>query len=326
MPEPSEEHPGAVRPAALADPPGAVRPTEREYRLLAEIEKSRARCRALERRNAELTARDRELTALYGVLAAELEETNRGVVALYSEEHQLALTLQRTFLPATLPEHSAADLAVRYLPAARESEIGGDFYEAVGTPGGLLMAVGDVAGHNLQAAMVMGELRHALRAYANEGHPPHVLLELLDGLLGRHRPGWTATVCIALLESGTGLLHVANAGHLPPLLVAPGGGARFVHAHGPLLGLGLPQPRASRHEVASGAGLLMVTDGLVETRGISLDDSLEELRRAAEAGPGEPEALCDLLLETFGAHQEDDTVVFAARLTRAGAEPGPDTA
>ncbi|MFC9330082.1 PP2C family protein-serine/threonine phosphatase [Kitasatospora sp. NPDC057015] len=299
--------------------PGVPRPggraAARERELLAAVEESRARCRELRRRNAHLRAENRDMTARYAVLSAELEETNRGVVALFSEEHQFALSLQRTFLPAGLPEWPGVDLAVRYLPAAAENEIGGDFYEAVATPDGLLMAVGDVAGHNLQAAMVMGELRHALRAYANEGHPADVLLERLDALLGRHRPGWTATVCVALLESATGLLHLANAGHLPPLLLGADGRARYVHDHGPLLGLGLPQPPATRHEVGPGDRLVMVTDGLVETRGVGLDDSLEEFRRAAAAGPQDPEALCDLLLEGFGTHQEDDTVVFAARLT-----------
>ncbi|GHH66306.1 hypothetical protein GCM10018781_20040 [Kitasatospora indigofera] len=300
--------------AEEADPSADGVPSARERELLAALQDARARCRESERCLAELREKHREATARYSVLSAELEETNRGVVALYSEEHQFALTLQRTFLPATLPDWPGVDLAVRYLPAATENEIGGDFYEAVATPDGLLMAVGDVAGHNLQAAMVMGELRHALRAYANEGHPADVLLERLDALMGRHRPGWTATLCVALLESGTGLLHLANAGHLPPLLIGPDGRARYVHEHGPLLGLGLPQPPAGRHEVAPGSRLVMVTDGLVERRGVDLDRSLERLRLTAAAGPAEPEALCDHLLDGFGTPQEDDTVVFAARL------------
>ncbi|QMU77108.1 serine/threonine-protein phosphatase [Streptacidiphilus sp. PB12-B1b] len=260
----------------------------------------------------------RRLRKLNAELLAELEETNRGVVALYREEHQLALTLQRTFLPEHLPRLPGIELAVRYLPAATQTEIGGDFYEAIDTPGGLLLAVGDVMGHSLQAAVVMGELRHALRAFATEDHPPHVLLERLDTLLSRHRPGWTATVCVALLEPGTGRLRIANAGHPLPLLRTGPGRAEFVTEHGPLLGLGLPQPVGTSHRLAPGASLLMVTDGLIEKRGTPLPEALESLRRAAADGPWDCEALCDALLEGFGAQQRDDIVVFAARRAETG--------
>ncbi len=266
---------------------------------------------------SELTRLDCEvsrLSKLNSDLLAELEETNRGVVALYSEEHQLALTLQRTFLPETLPQVPGVQLAVRYLPAASQTEIGGDFYEAVDTPAGLLLAVGDVMGHSLQAAVVMGELRHALRAYAAEDHPPHILLERLDALLSRHRPGWTATVCIALVEPGGSGLRIANAGHPPPLLRTASGRTAYVHEHGPLLGLGLTQPESTHHRLTPGSSLLMVTDGLVEKRGTPMAEAMERLRRTTAAGPWDCEALCDTLLDTFGAHQRDDIIVFTARL------------
>ncbi|QMU80349.1 serine/threonine-protein phosphatase [Streptacidiphilus sp. PB12-B1b] len=251
---------------------------------------------------------------MYAELTAELEETNRGVVALYDEEHKLALTLQRTFLPDRLPDTPGVELAVRYLASASQTEIGGDFYEAVHTPAGLLLAVGDVAGHSLQAAVVMGELRHALRAYAAEGHPPHTLLERLDHLLVQHQPGWTATVCIALLEPGNDRIHLANGGHLPPLLVSPDGEATQLRGHGPLLGLGLPQPTATAHAIAPGGRLVMITDGLIETRTSDIVDRLDTLRRAVADGPAEPDALCTALLETFGNDQEDDIIIFAARM------------
>ncbi|WP_372481833.1 PP2C family protein-serine/threonine phosphatase [Streptomyces fuscigenes] len=98
----------------------------------------------------------------------------------------------------------------------------------------------------------MGELRHALRAYAAQNHPPHILLQHLDHLLGLHQPGWTATVCIALVEPGNARVHVANAGHLPPLLIDPRGAPHYVIEHGPLLGLGLRQPIATTHAVEAG--------------------------------------------------------------------------
>ncbi|MCX4579925.1 serine/threonine-protein phosphatase [Streptomyces sp. NBC_01571] len=102
--------------------------------------------------------------------------------------------------------------------------------------------------------MVMGELRHALRAYAAQDHPPHILLEHLDHLLGLHQPGWTATVCIVLIEPGNTGLRVANGGHLPPLLLAPSAASRYLREHGPLLGLRLPQPPAVSHSVEPAAG------------------------------------------------------------------------
>ncbi|MFC1408513.1 PP2C family protein-serine/threonine phosphatase [Streptacidiphilus sp. N1-12] len=306
----------AIRTALLAEDSGtsAIQDLQAQTRdLIAALEESHAQRDQLEALNRELQETNEGVIAMYTELSAELEETNRGVVALYGEEHTLALTLQRTFLPASLPSTPGVELAVRYLASTSQAEIGGDFYEAVHTAGGLLLAVGDVVGHSLQAAVVMGELRHALRAYAAEDSPPHVLLEKLDRLLAQHQPGWTATVCIVLVDQGTGTIQVANAGHLPPLLIDADGHATYLREHGPLLGMTLPQRPATTYPLIPGSRLLMVTDGLIETRTSDLSERLDALRRSAAAGPGEPEALCDSLLETFGSPQDDDIIVFAAR-------------
>ncbi|MFJ2395595.1 PP2C family protein-serine/threonine phosphatase [Streptomyces sp. NPDC087843] len=278
--------------------------------LIAALQEAHAQRDELERLNEELTETNAGVMALY----AELTVEHKDVVERFGQEHELALALQRTFLPATLPRIPGTEIAVRYLPAASTTEIGGDFYEAIDTERGLLLAVGDVVGHSLQAAMVMGELRHALRAYAAQDHPPHILLQHLDHLLGLHQPGWTATVCIVLIEPGNARVHVANAGHLPPLLLAPGAAPRYLREHGPLLGLRLPQPAAVSHSVEPGSRLLMITDGLVETRDSNLYERLELLSGAAAVGPEEPDALCTKLLENFGEDSEDDIIVFAARL------------
>ncbi|MEU6313300.1 SpoIIE family protein phosphatase [Streptomyces sp. NPDC047014] len=281
--------------------------------LMAALEEAHAQRDELERLNEELTETNAGVMALY----AELTVEHKDVVERFSQEHELALMLQRTFLPASLPRSPGVELAVRYLPAVTTAEIGGDFYEAVDTPDGLLLAVGDVAGHSLQAAVVMGQLRHALRAYAAQGHPPHVLLKHLDHLLRLHQPGWTTSLCIALIEPGNRRLHLANAGHLPPLLLPPGGPPRFLREHGPILGIGLPHPPASTHEIEPGSRLLMITDGLVETRADDLYERLDLLAATAEAGPHEPEALCALLVDTFAAEPDDDIIVFTARLSPA---------
>ncbi|ARF63940.1 hypothetical protein B1H20_23105 [Streptomyces violaceoruber] len=236
----------------------------------------------------------------------------------FNEEHALALALQRTFLPDRLPDTPSTTLAVRYRPASDHAEIGGDFYEALQTPAGLLLAIGDVAGHSLVAATVMGEIRHALRAYALEGHPPHHVLERLDALLSHTRPGLTVTLCLVLVEPDGGRVHIANAGHIPPLLLGPEGGAVYLVDHGPLLGLRLPHPPAHVHPVAPGARLLLITDGLVEVRNQDLDHSLTAFLDAAVSGPRELEDLCDFLLGSFGEGKEDDIALLALHLDGTG--------
>lgn len=294
-----------------AGPASAIDDLQAQTRdLIASLEEAHAQRDELERLNEELTETNAGVMAMY----AELTVEHNDVVERFSQEHELALTLQRTFLPATLPQVPGAELTVRYLPAAATTEIGGDFYEAVDTRQGLLLAVGDVVGHSLKAAMVMGELRHALRAYAAQDHPPHILLQHLDHLLALHQPGWTATVCIVLVEPANTRLHVANAGHLPPLLINPDGTHHYLSEHGPLLGLGLPQPAAATHPVTPGSRLLMITDGLVETRDTTLDERLALLAATAAAGSAQPDALCTELLDTFGTEPEDDIIVFTARL------------
>lgn len=282
--------------------------------LIAALEEAHAQRDELERLNEELTETNAGVMALY----AELTVEHKDVVKRYGEEHELALTLQRTFLPATLPEKPGVELAVRYLPATATAEIGGDFYEAVDTPHGLLLAVGDVAGHSIQAAVVMGQLRHALRAYAAQGHPPHVLLEHLDHLLGLHQPGWTTSLCLVLVDPDHTRIHVANAGHLPPLLLPSDGPPRFLREHGPLLGIGLPHPPAVSHAIEPGSRLLMITDGLIETRDSDLYARLDLLSATAASGPHEPEALCTRLTEAFVVDPDDDIIIFAARLHAPG--------
>ena len=131
-----------------------------------------------------------------------------GVEALRSsaEEHLVALTLQRSFLPTALPAIPGLTMAFRYLPASDQAEVGGDFYEALPWQDGVLVAIGDVQGHSLHAATVMGELRHALRAFASEGHQPLAITGLVNEVLRRYHPGIIATLCLVLVDPGTGEL------------------------------------------------------------------------------------------------------------------------
>ncbi|AVH59128.1 MULTISPECIES: fused response regulator/phosphatase [Streptomyces] len=233
---------------------------------------------------------------------------------MYQAERHVALTLQHSFLPQQLPEMPGIDVVVRYVPASRQTEIGGDFYAALRTADGVLTAVGDVVGHSLDAATVMVEIRHALRAYCVEDPDPGVLAARLDQMLQHYHPDATATVCLTLVDPAGGRVRIANAGHIPPLLVPDTGTAEYAEVAGPLLGLGLDRPPPAELTLARSHRLLMVTDGLIETRGTDLAVSLEQLRAAATAAPPGTAALCDTLLDCFGRDREDDIALLALRL------------
>ncbi|MFE6942763.1 SpoIIE family protein phosphatase [Streptomyces chartreusis] len=235
---------------------------------------------------------------------------------MYQAERDIALTLQHSFLPQPhrLPHLPGVDLVVRYVPASRHTEIGGDFYAALPTRDGVLTAVGDVVGHSLDAATVMVEIRHALRAYCVEESDPRALAERLDRMLLHYHPEVTATVCLALLDPGTGRVRIANAGHIPPVILRDGGRAEYVRVCGPLLGLALDRPEPVELVLHREDRLLMVTDGLIETRGVDLTTSMEQLRTAAAGAPPGLDALCDTLLGCFGHDREDDIAMLALRL------------
>ncbi|MBV1941052.1 fused response regulator/phosphatase [Streptomyces sp. BV286] len=235
---------------------------------------------------------------------------------MYQVERHVALTLQHSFLPQPhrLPELPGLDVAVRYVPASQETEIGGDFYAALRTRDGVLAAVGDVVGHSLEAATVMVEIRHALRAYCVDESDPAVLAERLDRMLQHYHPEVTATVCLALIDPATGRVLIANAGHIPPLIIGDGS-ADYAKAAGPLLGVGLPHPAPTELFLAAGDRLLMVTDGLIETRGTDLATSMDHLRAASAGALPGLDALCDTLLDCFGREREDDIALLALRLS-----------
>ena len=267
-------------------------------------------CLALSADGASVTDDRDLLTQLVQACALSLES-----LRTHAEEHALALTLQRSFLPDQLPEVPETTLAVRYVPASAETEIGGDFYEALPTPDGLLLAIGDVVGHSLEAALIMGEVRHALRAYAVEGHTPEEILQLLDTMLYTLRQDvTTVTLCLVLVEPGRRRLRIANAGHIPPLLIAPDRSFRYPHEHGTLLGLGGAVYQSTWVDAAPGTRLILLTDGLVEVRHESLADNLAAFAVAAGAGPDDLEQLCDRLLEQFGEHKDDDIALLAVDL------------
>ncbi len=239
-----------------------------------------------------------------------------GVEALRSsaEEHLAALTLQRSFLPTRLPVIPGVQMAFRYLPASEQAEVGGDFYEALPWQDGVLVAIGDVQGHSLHAATVMGELRHALHAFASEGHSPVAITGLINEVLRRYHPGILATMCLVLLAPETGELSIVNCGHMP-LLVLDAAAGTYVGEGGLMLGLSRHEPHTQTAFLPVGGTALLFTDGLVEDRLVLLDDNLEKLRAAAlQAAEADVEAFANQLMALFGS-REDDVAMIVLRRT-----------
>ncbi len=262
----------------------------------------------------EFTDSDAALLQLAAAQAAPAIDRARLFDAL-DREHRSAVALQRSLLPERLPDLVGVEVAARYLPA--RDEVGGDWYDAIDLPGDLIgVAIGDVAGHGVRAAALMGQLRTGLRAYALEGHPPAETLKRLDRLLQSTRERGMATVGYAVLDTANGELRYASAGHLPPILIASGQGAQLMEVpKAPPLGT-LPFPGYSEAEVtlAPGDALLLYTDGLIERRGEPLTAGLERLRMTVGT-PTSADALCTRIVKSLvpAGGGEDDIALFALR-------------
>ncbi|WP_238007842.1 fused response regulator/phosphatase [Dactylosporangium sp. AC04546] len=228
----------------------------------------------------------------------------------YDEERRTALTLQRSMLPASLPVFPGYEIAVRYQPASDHASVGGDFYEVVAVEGHLVAAIGDVAGHSLRAATIMAEVRHALRAYLAEGHAPGTTMDRLNRMMLRFLPDEIATMCLLRIDLATGEAHLANAGHPPPVRVLDGR-PELVEGRVALLGVAVPHDAEVAFTLAPGEALVLVTDGLIEARGHSINEGLQRLCDAvAGVGEGDLEAFCDELLATLSAGTRDDDVAL----------------
>ncbi|WP_222270769.1 SpoIIE family protein phosphatase [Modestobacter marinus] len=235
----------------------------------------------------------------------------------YELEAHTSHTLQATLLPPPPPPVPGVAIAVRYLAATYGVEIGGDFYDVTTLPDDhVAIAVGDVVGHDITAAATMGQLRSVYRALLVESPAPSTVIDRLQAswpLLGLQR---MATALFATLDLDTGVLHVASAGHPPPLMVADGR-AEFLPVP-PSRMLGAPPAPAVGWSgvVPPGATLVLFTDGLVESRDHDIDAGLERLRASAcRTATSDPDELCDrLLTDLAGTHRADDIALLA--LTR----------
>ncbi|GLZ51994.1 SpoIIE family protein phosphatase [Actinomycetospora sp. NBRC 106378] len=246
----------------------------------------------------------------------------------------VAREMQQAML-TTLPEVPGLELAARYQPADGREYVGGDWYDAFPLPDGghpgdavVTVSVGDIIGHELGAAIDMGKVRSMLRqtAWDRAGEPPSAVVHAFETAntgLGLDAAG---TAVLARLERrgerGPWSMTWVNAGHPPPVLVDADGRTALLEGHGRLFGLprGVLEPREDL-EVALPAGstVVLYTDGLVERRGVDLDERTGELCRFLSGhAASDPDALVDAVLAEFGRGAGDDVVVLAVRVTGAG--------
>ncbi|WP_256069857.1 SpoIIE family protein phosphatase, partial [Streptomyces sp. DvalAA-14] len=222
---------------------------------------------------------------------------------LYQRQRKVAETMQRHLLPQ-LPSVPGLQMAARYLPAPDDSQVGGDWYDAFTLADGMTaLAIGDVVGHDLDAAAGMAQIRSMLRAYAWSHHePPSAIVRRLDGSTLLAGVPMVTLVFGVVEQAADGMWRLTwtNAGHPPPLLVAHDGQARYLtDGHGMLLSTGLTPSRTDTSlTLPPRSTLVLYTDGLVESRHRPIDDGLERLRKHAASLAHRPlPAFTDLLLE-----------------------------
>jgi serine phosphatase RsbU (regulator of sigma subunit) len=222
------------------------------------------------------------------------------------------LALQRSLLPGRLPRPAGVDLAARYLPG-HHLGVGGDWYDVFTLPSGHLgVVVGDVSGHGLRAAVVMGRLRSALRSYALEHDDPAEVLDRLDRKITHFEPGNMATVVYALLDPDRNTWRITSAGHPPPLLAAPRDATSplAVPPDAPV-GTGWRLPRRTTPvDFPKGSTFVLYTDGLVERRGEVIDEGIRRLCDAVHPSPAE--AVCRAVMAGMGVTESEDDIALLA--------------
>jgi phosphoserine phosphatase RsbU/P len=265
----------------------------------------------------EFTSEELELLEL----AADRAAT--AVASLMAHEDRVAAeALQRSLLPSALPAAVSADMAVRYVSG--DGKIGGDWYDVFRLPSGqLCVVIGDVTGSGLAAAVIMGRMRSALRAYALETADPAEILARLDRKMQHFEPGALATVLCAVFDPELARVRFCSAGHYPPVIASPGRPAELAEIPAGLLIGAAPgaRRRTVTREIEPGTSLCFYTDGLVERRGRFIDDGLDRLCQLVTADA--PEAVCATVMAAMVGNEAapDDIALLIIRCRPASSQP-----
>jgi putative methionine-R-sulfoxide reductase with GAF domain len=249
------------------------------------------------------------------LLQLAAERAALAVQSLRSRDDRAAASaLQQSLLPSQLPTVPGTEIAARYV--AGDGQVGGDWYDVFTLPTGeLCLVMGDVAGSGLQAAVIMGRMRSALRAYALETRDPAEVLSRLDRKMQHFEPDAMATIAYAVLAPATGQLSIASAGHFPPVVGVPGQLSALAEiAVGVPIGVADdPARQATTMNLAPGTVMCLFTDGLVERRHTPLDDRLAQLGRIV--APAAPENVCASVMRALVGREPagDDIALLVLR-------------
>jgi PAS domain S-box-containing protein len=240
-------------------------------------------------------------TEIAGRAAVALDNAQR-----YERERSVALTLQHSLLPQELTDTIGVTTESVYLPGATEATVGGDWFDVIPLPSGRTgVVIGDVMGRGVHAAAVMGQLRAALRSCAVLDLTPAVLLHHLDDLVQVLDAVQIVTCVYGVYDPATATMTLANAGHVPPLLLDDGDCRLVAASTGPPLGTGRPDYLEHSVTMLAGSALVLYTDGLVERRGSDIDVGIQRLCEALGTAP--PGAgLCERALDMLGGDGEHD--------------------
>jgi serine phosphatase RsbU (regulator of sigma subunit)/anti-sigma regulatory factor (Ser/Thr protein kinase) len=295
------------------------------------MESARALAAAAADLGGRVEDRTAELTAANTRLREEIHERSEAQQQLSVEEararreHQIAETLQRSLLLERIPDIPGVAVAARYVPATADMQVGGDWYDVIQLRSGLIgLAIGDVAGHGLQAAAAMAQLRMAVRAYAVQDPSPVAVMNGLHELVRGLPVADMVTLLYLVYDPDTGQVRFANAGH-PPALMIGNGDTRYLDGGlAPPLGVLADWDYAeAKVDLRPGATLLLYTDGLVERRTLPIQVGLDRLRSEASSNEhGDVDALCDHLLSALpeqGRVVDDIALVALRPVVMAGA-------
>lgn len=237
---------------------------------------------------------------------------------LYTTQREAALTLQRSLTNSALPAVTGLELTGRYLPASAH-DVGGDWFDVIALPGGRTgLVIGDVMGHGIHAAAVMGQLRTAVRTLARHDIPPASMLSSLDAVVADLGEDTMATCVYAVHDPATGGWVIARAGHPPPAVATPDGTITFLDGPpGTPLGTGAHDFGTEEVALPAGGLLVLYTDGLIEARDRDLDEGMRQLAQALLPLDRPLDTLCDEVLgRLLAGAAQDDVAMLLARTTR----------